>query len=144
MNNFKHKTEIQIRFKDIDLMGHVNNANYLTYLEYARVKYFDDVADTEINWNENGLILAKATIDYKLPISLKDKVFIYTRCSRIGTKSFELSYQIVKEEKNTEIVLAEGTTVLVCYDYKNRKSIPIPEEWKKKLESFEGITLTKE
>lgn len=140
---FKHKTEIQIRFKDIDLLGHVNNANHLTYFEYARVKYFDDVAGHEINWNENGLILAKATIDYKLPIFLKDKVYVYTRCSRIGIKSFELSYQMVKEEENREIVLAEGTTVLVCYDYKNRKSIPVPEKWREKLELFEG-TITSE
>lgn len=141
MDNYKHKIPIQIRFKDIDLLGHVNNANHFTYLEYARVKYFDDVAGTEINWNEHGLILAKAVIDYKLPILLKDKVFVYTKCSRIGNKSFDLSYCIIKEEKGNEIILAEGSTVLVCYDYRTGKSIPVPQEWKEKLERFEGDLL---
>src|ERR1051326_6608227 len=108
MEGFKHKTPIQIRFKDIDLLGHVNNANHLTYIEFARVKYFDAVAGEEINWNENGIILAKASVDYKLPILLKDKVFVYTKCSRIGNKSFDLSYLIVKEEKGKEIILAEA------------------------------------
>ena len=137
MDNYKHKTPIQIRFKDIDLLGHVNNANHFTYLEYARIKYFDEVAGTEINWNENGLILAKAVVDYKLPILLKDKVFVYTRCSRIGNKSFDLSYAVIKEEKGKEIVLAEAMTVLVCFDYKKGASISIPDDWRKKLEAFE-------
>ena len=117
MEGYKHKTPIQIRFKDIDLLGHVNNANHFTYLEYARVKYFDELAGTKINWNENGLILAKATLDYKLQILIHDKVFVYTKCSRIGNKSFDLSYSIIKDENGKEIILAEAMTVLVCYDY---------------------------
>ena len=137
MEGYKHKTPIQIRFKDIDLLGHVNNANHFTYLEYARVKYFDELAGTKINWNENGLILAKATLDYKLPILIHDKVFVYTKCSRIGNKSFDLSYSIIKDENGKEIILAEAMTVLVCYDYKKNQSISIPEEWKKKLQDFE-------
>ena len=44
MEGFKHKTSIQLRFKDVDMMGHVNNANHFTYLELARVKYFNEVA----------------------------------------------------------------------------------------------------
>jgi acyl-CoA thioester hydrolase len=137
MQNFKHKTSIQIRFKDIDLMGHVNNADFLTYIELARVKYFDDVVGEKVNWSKQGIILAKITIDYKMPIYFKDKIFIYTKCSRIGNKSFDLSYSVVKEENGREILTAEATTVLVCYDYERRTSIAIPDEWKKKLQKSE-------
>ncbi len=147
MEGYKHKTPIQIRFKDIDMLGHVNNANHFTYLEYARVKYFDEVAGTGINWNENGLILAKATLDYKLPVLLNDNVFVYTKCSRIGNKSFDLSYSMIKEDPSTslrvtkEIILAEAMTVLVCFDYKKNQSVPIPDDWKTKLVKYDNLKL---
>ena len=76
-------------------------------------------------------------IDYKLPILVRDKVFVYTKCSRFGNKSFDLLYAIVKEENKKEIILAEATTILVCYDYEKGASIPLPEEWKKKIQEFE-------
>ena len=119
MTNFKHKTPIQVRFKDIDALGHVNNANHLSYIEHARVHYFNDAVGANINWSEEGIILAKAIIDYKMPILLNDKVFVYTRCSRTGNKSFDLEYMIVKEENGKEVVLATATTVMVCFNYRS-------------------------
>src|SRR3990172_2949589 len=113
MEGYKHKTPIQIRFKDVDLMGHVNNANHFTYLEIARAKYFDDVVGEEVDWSKEGIILAKSTCNYKIPILFKDKVFVYTKCTRIGNKSFELDYKIIKEENSKEIILAEATSVQV-------------------------------
>src|ERR1035437_3743603 len=108
MEGFKHKTLFQIRFKDVDMMGQVNNANHFTYLEIARAKYFDDVVAEEVNWSKEGIILAKSTCDYKMPILFKDKVYVYTKCSRIGNKSFELSYVIVKDLSITPSPAGEG------------------------------------
>ena len=137
MEGYKHKTPIQIRFKDVDAFKHVNNANHFTYLELARVKYFDDVAGQDMNWSKQGIILANAKVNYRFPILFKDKLFVYTKCSHIGNKSFELTYAIAKEEKGKEIVVAEASTVLVCYDYEKSVSIPMPDEWKKKILDFE-------
>ena len=146
MHTFKHKTLIQIRFKDVDMMGHVNNANHFTYLEYARVKYFNDVAGEEVNWTKQGIILAKAVLDYKIPILFNDTIYVYTKCSRIGNKSFDLEYKIIKSPTSSpkeggaatmEAVLAEASTVLVCYDYEKGQSILMPEEWKRKIKVFE-------
>lgn len=147
MKNFKHKIPIQIRFKDLDDMGHVNNANHLSYIELARVKYFQEVFDIGTDWNkQDGLILARVEIDFRNPVFFDDKVFVYTRCSRIGKKSFDLSFMVVKEIRTndnnpvTEInieILAEGKTVLACYDYIQRKTIEIPEERKRIINEFE-------
>ena len=134
----KHKTPIQIRFKDIDVLGHVNNANHLSYLEMARISYFEKVVGSNINWNKDGIILAKVIIDYKMPMMLTDKVFVYTKCSKVGTKSFDLEYAIVKEENGKEIIVATATTIMVCYDYNSKNSVPIKEEWKKKMLAFEN------
>ena len=78
-NNFKHKTPVQIRFKDIDKLGHVNNANHLTYFELARMKYFEDVIGDQIDWKKQGVILARIEINYKLPILLEDKISVFTK-----------------------------------------------------------------
>lgn len=139
MQLFKHKFLIQLRFKDIDKMGHVNNANYLTYIELARVKYFEDVVGTDKKWSQQvGIILARIEIDYKAPVFLHDTIFVYTRCSRIGNKSLTLDWSIVREKQNQEEVVAQGIAVLVCYDYAHEKTIPIPEEQRKAIERFEN------
>lgn len=137
----KHKTSIQIRFKDIDKLGHVNNANHFTYFELARIQYFNDVVGRNIDWDKDGMILANAKIDYKLPIYLQDQVFVYTYCTNIGTKSFELSYDIVRIARNgTEEVLATGSTVLVCFDYSKNQTVPVPEDWKQKMKTYEHLS----
>jgi acyl-CoA thioester hydrolase len=141
MQNFKHKVPIQLRFKDIDKMGHVNNANYLTYIELARVKYFEDVVRLDKKWSpEVGIILARIEIDFKAPVFLHDSISVYTRCSRIGTKSITLDWAVVRQKENNEEVVAQGIAVLVCYDYRSEKTIPVPEEHRRAIEQFEGLT----
>jgi acyl-CoA thioester hydrolase len=142
MHPIKHKTPIQLRFKDADIMGHVNNANHLTYIELARIKYFEDVVGVETNWSQQqGIILAHISIDYKAPLFLQDQVFVYTRCSKLGKKSIELSWVIVREKSNTEEIIAQGTAVLVCYDYGESRTIEVPELQKQKIIQFEGTSL---
>src|SRR5688572_12678609 len=98
MENFKHKVPIQIRFKDVDKMGHVNNANHVTDVELARIRYFEDVVKADGKWSKDmGVILARTEIYYKSPIFLHDNVFVYTRCGRIGTKSLTTEFAIVRE-----------------------------------------------
>jgi acyl-CoA thioester hydrolase len=139
INLFKHKTPMEIRFVDVDAFGHVNNANYLTYFEQARVSYFNEVISWDYDWSKSGIILAKAEIDYIIPIQFKDEVTVYTRCSRMGTKSFDLEYRIVRLVKDHEQLMADGVTVMVAFDYTNKKSIEVPESWKKAILKFEGV-----
>lgn len=142
MHPYKHKTPIQLRFKDVDKLGHVNNANHLTYIELARIKYFEDVVGVEANWNQQqGIILAHISIDYKAPLFLQDQVFVYTRCSKLGKKSIELSWVIVREKPDTEEIIAQGIAVLVFYDYEEHKTTEIPDLQKQKIIQFEGRSL---
>lgn len=134
MNPYKQKTPIQIRFKDVDRLGHVNNANHITYFELARVEYFNALmGDLKIDWEGESLILAKMEMEYKQPILLDDKVFVYTWISRIGSKSFDMSCSIVKAIGGAEIEVAKGLAIIVCFDYKTSQSIVIPEVWKAKM-----------
>ena len=80
----------------------------------------------------NGIILAKIVVDFIAPLNLDDRtVAVYTKCSRIGSKSFDLSYVIVKTKSRA--IAAKGITTMVCYNYKEKATILIPGEWIEKL-----------
>ncbi|MBP6756529.1 MAG: acyl-CoA thioesterase [Bacteroidia bacterium] len=139
MMSFKHKTDIQIRFKDIDQLGHVNNANHITYFETSRVNYFKDVFKNETNWKETGLILAHTEITYKNPIFLEDTISCYTKVSKMRNKSFDMENLIVKTSNSQDIIVAYGKSVLVCLNYLSKETIPIPTEWIQKIKQYDEI-----
>jgi len=141
ISKFKHKTRIQIRFKDIDKLGHVNNANHLTYFELARVSYLNEALDTSINWEKEGIILARMEVDFKSPILLDDEVWVYTRVSKVGRKSYEMEYLIERIVHNTSVVAAIGKSVQVCFDYSKNSSMEMPDSWKKAVLKFDSDVL---
>ncbi|MCY7409476.1 MAG: acyl-CoA thioesterase [Chitinophagales bacterium] len=137
---FRFKVPIEIRFSDFDLLNHVNNATYLTYLEEARIKYFTTVInETEVNWREEGMILARMEIDFKQPIFGYRNYFVNLRCSRLGNKSFDFECVITKEENETTEIIAVAKNIMVCFDYANNKTVEIKSEWREKVKAFEEI-----
>jgi len=126
---FTHK--IEVRFNDFDAMGHVNNAVFLTYLEIARVRYVQSVFKmNNVDHSKFNFILAHVSIDYKKPIEgsyIIAKIWV----SKIGNSSFDFSYQLTDENEN---IYAYATSIQVCYDYKVKSKIPIPDEMRFLLE----------
>lgn len=137
ISSYKHKIKIQVRFKDIDKQGHVNNANHLTYFETARVEYFKDVFRNKIDWIKKGMILAHSEITYKSPIFLEDNIYCYTKINKFGTKSFEIENIITKEQNGGIELAAFGKSVLVCIDYETKETIEVPKEWIEAVKAFE-------
>lgn len=125
---------VHIRLNDLDSFGHVNNAVYLTYFEEARLMFFHDLIGTEWNWHKHGVILARNEIDYKLPLDLSDNAKIEVWISALGRKSFEVSYRITKQTEDGNATCTTGKSVAVCIDYQTRKTIPVPDEWRKAVE----------
>ncbi len=126
---FQHKAPLVQRWSDTDAIGHVNNANYLTYFEEARVAFFADVLQWD--WSTMGVLVAKSIIEYRAPLYYTDTTEIFTRVSRIGSKSFDIEYAIVVDENN---IKAFGTTVMVMFDYKKNISVDIPAELRAKMQ----------
>lgn len=136
---FRHRVAIPVRFGDLDAMGHVNNAMYLTYMETGRVSYFRDLNLWDGTMpRQIGPIMAKATIDYKLPVSLEDgTVDVFTRCIRLGYKSYEVEHQIVRYRGDEPELAALGFIVLVAYDYRIGQSVPLLEAWRERILAYE-------
>ena len=112
-------TEVEVRFNDVDGMGHVNNALYLTYLEHCRMRFFTEVAGSKSE-RDFPFILAHAALDYKSPIKMNAQPQVKMWTSRIGGKSWDFDYEI--KDRKTAVVYATGKTVQVAYDYKLEKS----------------------
>jgi acyl-CoA thioester hydrolase len=138
MADFHFYHLIEVRYGDLDPQGHVNNAKYLTYMEQARVFYFKQLKLWEGGSFLNfGIILADLQITFKKAIQFGDPIRVGVRVSQIGTKSMTSEYRI--EDSRDASLFATGTSVLVAYDYHNKRSVSIPEEWRELIRQFEGL-----
>jgi acyl-CoA thioester hydrolase len=121
--SFVHREHV--RFRDLDGMAHVNNAVFSTCLEQARLAWFGDADPQPLE----DVILARTEIDFRSPVRLGEVVEIGVRPARIGTKSFELEYELQADGR----LVASAKSVLVGYDYERAQSMPIPERWRRRL-----------
>ena len=110
-----------VRFRDVDALGHVNNAVYLTYLEQARIAFL-----APLGADQTAMILARAEIDFRAQVAVGDEVEIEVRPVRVGTKSFELGYTLRVRGK----IAAEAKTVLVAFDYATGRPVDVPDAWR--------------
>lgn len=136
---FPFEQEIEVAFRDLDAMGHVNNAVFFSYFETVRIKYIMDVfepGDLEnFDLFDLPLILVQANCSYHSPALLGEKLKVGIGLARFGTKSFDLLYRIVGQDGR---LVATGKTVQVMYDYGRRSAYPIPEEIKAQVAAFQA------
>jgi acyl-CoA thioester hydrolase len=131
----RYETTLGVRFRDIDAMGHVNNAVYATYAEQARADYFADVLDLDLSAVSS--VLARIEIDYHRPIELDDgPVTVAVSVPRIGESSLPMEYEILTADGD---VAATVESVQVAYDTEAGESMRIPEAWREAIEAFHDL-----
>jgi acyl-CoA thioester hydrolase len=131
---FSHRLEV--RFRDCDPMGHVNNAVYLTYLEQARFALWSRLwgftGETAMTAAGGaGLILARAECDYKAPATYGDTLDVRVSLAGIGRTSFTYDYEIL--DVKTARVMAAARTVIVLYDYASATPVAIDDSRREML-----------
>jgi len=132
MAEFDHETEITVRFRDIDAMGHVNNAVFSTYVEQARVEYLADVVGSEVP--DVGAVLADLHIDFERPIEYGESVVVHTRVDELGTASIPVVHEVRADGERA----ATAEALMVAYDSEAGESRPIPEAWREAIRAHEG------
>ncbi|MEX1192365.1 MAG: thioesterase family protein [Brumimicrobium sp.] len=118
--------KIQVRFADCDMMGHVNNAVYLTYFEQARMHYFEQLIGSDWDYRNDGILLVKNEVVYLKPVLLHDIPEIYLHLVDMGEKSFTLGYEV----KVNDEVRTTGVSKLVCFDFSTQESVPVYQAMK--------------
>ena len=134
LEGFRSTYEHRVIFRDLDVLGHVNNAVYATYFETGRLEYLVQVGAENL-----GLILAELTISYKSPAYIRERLVIGTRVSEIKNSSFIVEGRI--EEKETGRLVATSRAVIVHFDYSENRPKPLPAEWRAKFAEFDGLSL---
>ena len=138
MVHYNFYQPIQIRYNDIDAQGHVNNAKYVTYIEFARFSYITEVGLWDGgSFLDLGLIVADIHVSYLAPIKLGQPIKVGVRVSRIGNKSLTFVYQV--EDSNTGQKMATAETVMVSFDYKTQTTIAVSKKWRELISKFEGV-----
>jgi len=135
-DEYRHRTTLQVRFRDIDAFGHVNNAVFFSYVELARIRYLLDVLQPEQTFDRLPLILARVELDYRSPITFGQEVLVDTRVDRIGRTSFSMSHRMTAQPGGR--LVGDVRTVLVTYDYEAAAPIPVPDEWRTRISAHEG------
>jgi acyl-CoA thioester hydrolase len=133
MAEFNYETEIPVRFQDLDIAGHVNNAVYVTYLEEARAGYLNEVLGVEEPGDINAVI-AHLEVDYRRPVRDDSHVTVALRTLEPGTSSVPMEYEIRFEDE----VVATAETVMVTVDFETGETQPMPESWRKRIAEYEG------
>ena len=129
------ETTVDVRYSDIDAMGHVNNAVYATYFEQARMDYFDHLLGADLA--REGAVLATISVDYERPIELRHApVTVAIEVPHVGTSSIPMSYEMTRGDGE---LAATGETVQVAYDRDAAEPYPLPEEWREAIVEYHGL-----
>jgi len=137
MSEFNFYLPVKVRYGDLDAQWHVNHTRFLTYMEQARMEYLMNLGlfDGE-TFLDLRAIIADVHVSYLAPIKLKQNVRVGTRAAKIGTKS--ITYEYILEDVDSGAKLAVGEVVTVAFNFREHRSVPVPDEWRKKISEFEG------
>ena len=142
------KLTIQIRWRDLDPLGHVNNAVYLTYFELARLAYIRAVLGADAPIDRRTLlpadfqfILAEVTCHYRSPATLGDQLAATIWVAQVGRKSFVFEYRINDEVSGR--LVAEGCSTQVWFDYAAGESRTVPTQIVTRMEELQRAPISK-
>ena len=124
-------TNVEVRFRDLDAMGHVNNAVFFTYFEEGR-KHFSKKVFEVSDISDFKFIMAHIQCDFIKPIQFNDRVILQMWVKNIGTKSFSFEYRLV-DFFDEAMVYATGKSIQVSYDYEKNRSIEVPAKMRERL-----------
>jgi len=131
---FRYVRRVEVRFRDLDALGHVNHVVYLSYVEQVRTLYFQEVLGIDVpvglTW-----VIARVTCEYLLPLAFAENVDVGWRISRLGRASADYEFVLMRGPE----VVGRGGGVLVNSDARAARSAQIPDGWRAAVATFEGI-----
>lgn len=136
---YSHYVPVQIRFTDIDSMGHVNNSVYLNYFDLGKTMYFSAVMDGRIDWHDIGVVIVNLNCSYFAPTLFEEPIEVLTQVLTVGEKSLKVEQRVINSV--TGQTKAVCVTILAGFDRSTSASAPISPEWVEALEAFEGRKL---
>jgi len=132
---YRHGLPLQLRFNDIDVVGHVNNAVCLQFFDLGKTRYLAHVMGTGFDMSEVRAVIVNVECNFYEPIFMDDNVSVYTRTAHIGNRSITMDQRIA--DPATGRVKCTCRTILAGFDPHTQSSAPLPAEYVAALRSFE-------
>lgn len=135
IKHFRHHMPVQMRFNDIDMLGHLNNSVYFTFMDLAKARYFQDVLGGKLSWSNVGVVIVNVNCDFCAPTFFDDQIEVETAVVAIGDKSMTLEQHVYSPIDGC--VRCRCRTVMSGFDMKTMKSVRISDEWREALVRYE-------
>lgn len=137
LSSFPVRLEIPVAWGEMDAMGHVNNIVYLRWFECARIAYFE-----RVGWLAGGRvrgvgpILHSTQARFRAPVKWPDRIVVGARVGDVEADRFTMHYEIWSEALRR--VAAEGSGLVVCFDYDREHKAPLPPEIRQRIADLEA------
>lgn len=131
-----HKTKVQLRFNDIDILGHLNNTVYFSLYDLGKAMYMEEAGLREPGPAAPTSVIADVHCTYIKPVHYGDDIYVTTRCSEVGEKHFTLYQEMIDGEGELR---SKCSTVMVCIDPVTQTSAPLPTDFRQKIESYDSL-----
>lgn len=131
---FSHRLPIQVRFSDVDVVGHVNNIIYFAYYDTGKAAFLTHLLGIQINWDDVDTVVANVDCAFIAPIFYGENIEVLTTCTGIHDKSFKLLQMLRNADTGEVKSLCE--TVMVSFDPATQKSAPLSPRWRNSLTAY--------
>ncbi len=131
--NFSFSTSINIRITDINYGGHVGNDSFLSLIHEARQQFLNHHGYSELDFAGAALIMTDVAVEYKQELSYGDIVIISVTATGFDRLGFDIFYKLEIAVDGKKMLVGKAKTGMLCFDYTNKKKVPIPVEAIKKL-----------
>lgn len=132
---FKHEIPLQLRFNDIDILGHLNNSVYFNFFDLGKSRYFEAVRGEKLDWHNADVVIASIQADFLAPVFYNEQIAVQTAVTEIGNKSFKMLQRIINTR--TGQIKCNCTSIMVGFDIATIQSKEISQEWKKDIMAYE-------
>jgi acyl-CoA thioester hydrolase len=119
-----HHMPIALRWRDLDAFNHVNNSNFMTYLEEARIRWFESLGEAWVT-DETAPLLAAVQMNYRQPIPYPGSIVVELTADRVGTSSVTIGHRITSTDGT--VLHADGHVVMVWIDRRSGRPTPLPD-----------------
>ncbi|MDE6010435.1 MAG: acyl-CoA thioesterase [Muribaculaceae bacterium] len=135
--DFHHSLPVQLRFNDIDILGHLNNIVYFALYDLAKARFLETMRKGNVDWRKVECVIANINCTYIKQIRFGDEIEVVTRCIRLGERSFTLQQCLV--EVPTREIRSICETVMVCFNPDTGASAPMSPELRSALINYEKL-----
>lgn len=132
---YRHYINLQTRFTDYDMLGHLNNNVYMSFMDLGKAEYFTRVMKGEVDWSNPGIVVVNVNCDYLAPVVPGEELELFTTVTKIGERSLTLDQRIINSDTGETKCIAR--TVMAGFDAETSTSTLIPTEWVEAIEAYE-------